>query len=68
MTISEFVETLFDNHRLYTPNDYMTVEDAAYDLEQFRAEGWDFIPDDITPEAYAAHWNFLVKQDAESRL
>lgn len=66
MYISNFVQDLFNDNSLYTPNNYITVKDAAYDLEQFRAEGWDFEP--ITPEEYAEQWNRLVKEDAAYRL
>ena len=41
-----------------------TVQDAAADLENFRAAGWD-LPDDITPEEFAAAMNEVVEESRE---
>lgn len=41
-----------------------TVQDAAADLDNFRADGWD-IPDDITPEEFAAAMNEVVEESRE---
>ena len=41
-----------------------SVEDAASDLEIFRAAGWD-LPDDITTEAFAAAMNEVVEESRE---
>ena len=41
-----------------------TVQDAAADLENFRASDWD-LPDDITPEAFAAAMNEVVEESRE---
>lgn len=41
-----------------------SVEDAAADLENFRADGWD-LPDDITPEDFAAAVNEVVADSQE---
>lgn len=57
MTISEFVQDLFDSFR-DTPEP-LDIETAAADLDNFRSDGWP-LPDDITPEAYAEEWNRLV--------
>ena len=40
----------------------MTVEDAAYNLREYRAEGWEDIPPDLTPEILAALWNDGIKR------
>lgn len=45
----------------YTP-EIMTVEDAAYDIENFKAEGWEDIPEELTPEVYASLWNEMVRE------
>ena len=59
MTTYEFVRNLFDADRNGVGR--ITVEDAALDLRNFRAEGWD-LPDDITPEAYAEIWNGFLPE------
>ena len=41
-----------------------TVEDAAADLVNFRTDGW-ALPDDITPEAFAAAMNEVVEESRE---
>ena len=41
-----------------------TAEDAAADLENFRAAGWE-MPDDITPEEFAAAANEVVEESQE---
>lgn len=41
-----------------------SVEDAAADLENFRAAGWTF-PDDITPAAFAEAMNEVVEESQE---
>lgn len=45
-----------------------TVQDAAADLENFRASDWD-LPDDITPEGFSNAMNDVIAetqgQDAE---
>lgn len=39
----------------------MTVEDAAYTMEQWREEAlMDDIPEDLTPELFAALWNSAI--------
>ena len=38
-----------------------TAQDAAADLDNFRADGWD-IPGDITPEEFAAAMNDVVEE------
>lgn len=53
-TAREFVAELFSVHPV-TP-EKMTVEDARCDLRNFRADGW-AIPEELTPELYAALWN-----------
>lgn len=62
MTMREFINNLFLNCP-DTPA-MMTVEDAAYDLENFRADGVD-LPEGITPEAYAEAWNEAVTEDRD---
>lgn len=57
MTISEFVQSLFDSCPV-TP-ETLDIDTAAEDLDNFRSDGWT-LPDDITPESYAAEWNRLV--------
>lgn len=41
-----------------------SVEDAAADLENFRADGWD-LPDGITPEEFATAVNEVVEESQE---
>lgn len=41
-----------------------TAQDAAADLDNFRADGWD-IPGDITPEELAAAVNEVVEESLE---
>lgn len=41
-----------------------TVQDAAADLENFRAAGW-ALPDDITPAAFAAAMNEVIEESRE---
>ena len=41
-----------------------TVQDAAVDLENFRTSDWD-LPDDITPEEFAAAMNEVVEESRE---
>lgn len=60
ITMSEFIANLF-LHSLDTPEP-MTVEDAAYDLGNFIADGID-IPEGITAESYAEAWNTAVEED-----
>lgn len=57
MTKYEFVEKVFDECRDVPTA--MTVEDAAIDLMNFRADEWD-VPDDLTAEEYAEIWNGMV--------
>lgn len=38
-----------------------TAQDAAADLDNFRADGWD-IPDDITPEEFAEAMNEVIAE------
>lgn len=42
-----------------------TVEDAAADLENFRAAGWD-LPDGITPAEFAEAMNEVIAEAQES--
>lgn len=58
----EFINNLF-LHQSETPAP-ITVEDAAYNLENFRADGVD-LPDGITPETYADAWNDAVEHGVE---
>lgn len=62
MTVSEFVQDLFDSC-MVTPV-YMTINEAADDLDNFTAEEWD-LPEGITPELYAEAWNALVQEQEE---
>ena len=62
MTMIEFINNLFLHHP-ETPAT-ITVEGAAYDLKNFKADGVD-LPDDITPETYAEAWNDAVAHDGE---
>lgn len=57
MTTREWIENLFDSFR-ETPEP-MTLEAAASDIANFRAEGWD-VPEDLTAEEYAETWNELI--------
>lgn len=41
-----------------------SVEDAAADLVNFRAAGWE-MPDDITPAAFAAAMNEVIEESRE---
>ena len=41
-----------------------TAQDAATDLDNFRADGWD-IPDDITPEEFADAMNTVIAESRE---
>jgi len=59
MTTYEFVRNLFDADSNGVGR--LSVEDAAQDLRNFRAEGWD-LPEDITPETYAEIWNGFVPE------
>lgn len=58
MTIREFVNNLYLN--CSSDHEPMTVEDAAYDIENFIAEGWE-LPEGLTAEAYAEAWNETIK-------
>ena len=62
MTMIEFINNLF-LHQSEAPAP-ITVEDAAYNLENFRADGVD-LPNGITPETYAEAWNDAVSYDGE---
>lgn len=62
MTISEFVQDLFDSCSV-TP-EYMDLQTAADDLNNFRVYGWD-LPEGIVPETYADTWNALVREQRE---
>ena len=35
----------------------MTAQEAAYNLREWRAEGWEDIPASLTPDLFAAIWN-----------
>ena len=60
MTIREFVEDLFD-HCPYTP-EYMSIEDAQVDLDNFASyEDW-VMPEGITAEEYSRIWNELLEE------
>ena len=41
-----------------------TAQDAAADLDNFRADGWD-IPGDITPAAFSEAMNEVVEESQE---
>ena len=60
MTIYEFAKRAWEN--CIDPG--YTEEDAAVDLENFRAAGWE-MPDDITPEEFAAAVNEVVEESQE---
>ena len=57
MTIRQFVESLFNNCREGV--EFMTVEEAEYDIANFKAEGWK-LPENLTAEEYAKIWNSLI--------
>ena len=66
MTIYELAKQVWENcidPDGIAKNGY-TVQDAAADLDNFRADGWD-IPDDITPEEFAAAMNEVVEESRE---
>lgn len=63
MTMHEFISNLFLNCQEVPTT--ITVEDAAYDLENFRADGVD-LPDGITAESYAEAWNEAVTEDRDN--
>lgn len=70
MNIYEFAKQVWEScidSEEFTLNGY-TVQDAAVDLENFRAAGWE-MPDDITSEELAAAVNDVTAeaqaQDAE---
>lgn len=62
MTMLEFINNLFLHHP-ETPAP-ITIDDAAYDLANFKADGVD-LPDGITPETYAKAWNEAVAHGVE---
>lgn len=62
MTMREFISNLFLNCQETLTA--ITVEDAAYDLENFRTDGLD-LPEGITPETYAEAWNEAVAEDRD---
>lgn len=41
----------------------MTVEDAAYNLREWQAEGVEDIPADLTPELLSALWNDCLNDE-----
>lgn len=66
MTIYEFATNVWENcidPDKLVKNGY-TVQEAADDLENFRDSEWD-LPDDITPEAFAAAMNEVVEESQE---
>ena len=50
----------------YDP-EHITVEDAAYDIENWKAEEVEF-PEDLTPEIYAKIWNSFVDQQTGTQV
>ena len=60
--ISQFVEDLFRDAETYGACTPMTVEEAAYNLEQYREEKMK-VPY-ITPEKFAEQWNELCNRAA----
>jgi len=44
----------------------ITEQDAAFDIEEWVAEGYE-IPNDMTPEAYASLWNSFVEDEKRSK-
>jgi hypothetical protein len=65
MTTAEFVRELYDSTS--TSPDGITVDQAAEDIYNFINDGWT-LPDDITPEEYAAEWNHCCAVDLADRL
>ena len=65
MTTAEFVRELYDSTST-SPNG-ITVDQAAEDIRNFRSDDWD-IPEDITPEEYAAEWNHCCAVDLADRI
>lgn len=65
MTTSEFVRNLYDT--CGNGPEGMTVNDAAEDIRNYRAEDWD-LPEDITPEEYAEVWNRCCAEDLAERM
>lgn len=62
MTIAEFTQDLYqDSVWSYGPTP-MTLEDAAYNLEQYQAEGLP-MPESITPRQFCRTWNQLYAYD-----
>ena len=60
MTVYDFVRELRENDSIGVYDTPMDIETAKTDLANFAADGWD-LPDDITPESYAAAWNELIR-------
>lgn len=40
-----------------------TIDDAQYNLDSWRRDGIEDLPDDITAEDVAATWNHLTKRE-----
>lgn len=66
MTIYEFARQTWEN--CIDPEELVrdgySIEVAALDLENFRVAGWD-MPDDITPEEFAAAMNEVIAESRE---
>ena len=61
----DFVQDLFDASCVECEE--MSLEEAQYDLDNFRGEGYD-LPDDWTAEEYRDIWNRHVREQNEEWL
>ena len=62
ITMSEFIEDLWNNANDVSP---MDIETARSDLNIFRECEWN-LPEGITPESYMEAWNAYVKEAGDS--
>lgn len=56
MTIREFIDNLWLSTDFI---ETMTLEDAEFNLQNFRADEWD-VPEDLDAETFMIEWNSLV--------
>ena len=66
MTPVEFVETMYqDSCWSYGPEP-MSIDDAAYNLREYKADGIP-VPPHMTPRVFARIWNICYMRDANRR-
>jgi len=59
MTIYDFVRGLFNDAETFGPCEFMTEEEAAYNLEEYRKQDYE-MPNGIEPWELMLYWNYEV--------